>query len=43
MRIVPAVFALLQQAGIDADPGEFRRYGSARNLYHFKIGNISYY
>jgi len=37
------VRALLQQAGIDADPGEFRRYGSARNLYHFKIGNISYY
>lgn len=34
---------LLAQAGIDADPTEFRRYGSARRLYNFKIGNIGYY
>lgn len=34
---------LLEQAGIDADPKEFRRYGSARQLYNFKIGNIGYY
>ncbi len=34
---------LLEKAGIDADPGEFRRYGSARQLYNFKIGNIGYY
>lgn len=34
---------LLEKAGIDADPKEFRRYGSARQLYNFKIGNIGYY
>lgn len=34
---------LLEKAGMDADPKEFRRYGSARELYHFKIGNIGYY
>lgn len=34
---------LLERAGIDADPKEFRRYGSARQLYNFKIGNIGYY
>lgn len=28
--------ALLAAAGIDADPADFRRYGSARQLYHFK-------
>jgi hypothetical protein len=26
---------LLAAAGIDADPAGFRRYGSARTLYHF--------
>lgn len=30
---------LLMAAGIDADPGDFRRYGSARRLYHFASGN----
>lgn len=30
---------LLQAAGMDADPGEFRRYGSARKLYNFDIDN----
>ena len=34
---------LLERAGIDADPGDFRRYGSARQLYNFKVGNIGYY
>ena len=29
---------LLEQAGIDdVDPAEFRRYGSARELYNFKV------
>jgi glutamate synthase domain-containing protein 3 len=33
------VAALLQAAAIDdADPREFRRYGSARTLYHFQAG-----
>ncbi|HEX3875332.1 MAG TPA: glutamate synthase-related protein [Solirubrobacteraceae bacterium] len=27
---------LLAASGLDADPGDFRRYGSARGLYHFK-------
>ncbi|WIX33956.1 protein glxC [Salinicola sp. JS01] len=35
--------ALLERAGIDADPAEFRRYGSARELYHFKVDNASAY
>ena len=30
---------LLARAGMDADPSEFRRYGSARQLYNFKIDN----
>jgi glutamate synthase domain-containing protein 3 len=32
------VAALLDAAGVeDADPSEFRRYGSARRLYNFRI------
>ena len=35
---------LLERAGIeDVDPSEFRRYGSARRLYNFKIDNVSAY
>jgi methylamine---glutamate N-methyltransferase subunit B len=35
---------LLAQAGIaDVDPGSFRRYGSARELYTFKVDNASAY
>jgi glutamate synthase domain-containing protein 3 len=34
---------LLSAAGIDADPADFRRYGSARRLYNFKIDNASEY
>jgi glutamate synthase domain-containing protein 3 len=34
---------LLERAGMDADPAEFRRYGSARKLYHFHIDNIGAY
>jgi hypothetical protein len=32
-------------AGIDAgvDVGQFRRYGSARRLYHFHIDNVGSY
>ena len=30
---------LLARAGIDARPEDFRRYGSARKLYHFNIDN----
>lgn len=30
---------LLKLSGIDAAPGEFRRYGSARKLYNFDIDN----
>jgi glutamate synthase domain-containing protein 3 len=35
--------ALLVAAGIDADPRDFRRYGSARQLYNFKIDNADAY
>jgi glutamate synthase domain-containing protein 3 len=30
---------LLKAAEIDADPADFRRYGSARKLYHFNVDN----
>jgi glutamate synthase domain-containing protein 3 len=34
---------LLARAGRTETPAEFRRYGSARNLYHFKIDNAGAY
>src|SRR5258705_13904398 len=35
---VAEVLTLLDRAGIDdVDPAEFRRYGSARELYNFKV------
>ena len=27
----------------EVDPSEFRRYGSARELYHFHIDNVGAY
>ena len=37
------VAELLDAAGIDADPRDFRRYGSARRLYNFSIDNAAAY
>ena len=34
---------LLQDAGIEADPADFKRYGSARTLYNFNIDNAGAY
>ncbi len=34
---------LLDAAGFDADPTEFTRYGSARQLYHFHVDNATAY
>ena len=34
---------LLQRAGADADPSDFRRYGSARRLYNFDVDNAGEY
>jgi glutamate synthase domain-containing protein 3 len=34
---------LLEEAGIDADPSTFTRYGSARNLYNFDVDNAGAY
>jgi methylamine---glutamate N-methyltransferase subunit B len=34
---------LLSRAGIEAEPSEFRRYGSARRLYNFHIDNAGAY
>jgi methylamine---glutamate N-methyltransferase subunit B len=35
---------LLERAGVDdADPGDFRRYGSARRLYNFDVDNAGEY
>ncbi len=35
--------ALLRRSGIDADPAVFRRFGSARRLYHFHVDNADAY
>jgi methylamine---glutamate N-methyltransferase subunit B len=35
--------ALLDAAGAKADVAEFRRYGSARKLYHFHVDNAAQY
>jgi glutamate synthase domain-containing protein 3 len=40
---VEQLAALLEAAEVDADPAEFRRYGSARELYTFKIDNAGAY
>ncbi|BCM86741.1 protein glxC [Methylobacterium indicum] len=39
------LFAKLKAAGLagEVDPGEFRRYGSARALYHFHVDNAGAY
>jgi glutamate synthase domain-containing protein 3 len=34
---------LLEQAGVEEDPMTFKRYGSARQLYNFKVDNASAY
>jgi methylamine---glutamate N-methyltransferase subunit B len=34
---------LLARAEVDADAGDFRRYGSARQLYNFKVDNAGAY
>jgi methylamine---glutamate N-methyltransferase subunit B len=34
---------LLERGGADADPADFRRYGSARKLYNFEIDNAGAY
>ena len=40
---VAQVRGLLDAAGIDVDPGDFRRYGSARRLYNFHVDNAGAY
>lgn len=34
---------LLNRAGVDEDPTAFKRYGSARQLYNFKVDNAAAY
>jgi glutamate synthase domain-containing protein 3 len=34
---------LLAEAGVEAEPSEFRRYGSARKLYNFNIDHADQY
>ena len=34
---------LLDAAGVDADPADFRRYGSSRRLYNFSVDNAGAY
>jgi glutamate synthase domain-containing protein 3 len=38
-----AIADLLARAGLKADPTSFRRYGSARRLYHFHVDNAASY
>ncbi|MAI44694.1 MAG: hypothetical protein CBC34_002095 [Hyphomicrobiaceae bacterium TMED74] len=38
-----AVADLLEQSGLDAEPSDFKRYGSARKLYHFSVDNMDDY
>jgi glutamate synthase domain-containing protein 3 len=41
---VAQVRELLERAGVtDADPADFRRYGSARRLYNFNVDNAGEY
>ena len=40
---VAQVRELLATSGLDADPSEFRRYGSARRLYNFRVDNAGSY
>ncbi len=40
---VAQVGELLARAQIDADPADFRRYGSARRLYNFTVDNVGAY
>ena len=43
-RTSAAAAQTLADAGFDdLDPAEFRRYGSARNLYTFKVDNAGAY
>tara|TARA_R110002167_G_scaffold9121_10_gene41591 strand:+ start:5014 stop:5697 length:684 start_codon:yes stop_codon:yes gene_type:complete len=35
--------AVLNRAGVDEDPSAFTRYGSARELYNFKVDNAAAY
>ena len=37
---IRTVGSLLEAAGMDADPSDFVRYGSARNLYNFHIDDV---
>lgn len=37
---VQIVAGLLAKAGIDADPADFSRYGSARALYNFQVDDV---
>ena len=40
---VAQLAGLLDAAGVAADPVDFRRYGSARELYNFKIDHVGAY
>ena len=41
--LIAALGALLACAGVALEPGEFRRFGSARRLYHFHVDNADAY
>ena len=37
---IESLAKLLESAGVEADPADFRRYGSARRLYNFHVDDI---
>ena len=41
--IAHATLELFKKLNISEDPKKFKRYGSSRNLYNFKIDNVGAY
>jgi glutamate synthase domain-containing protein 3 len=42
-RHLQSISRLLTEAGVEADPNDFRRYGSERKLYHFHVDHADAY
>ncbi len=40
---IETISGLLARAGVEADPKDFRRYGSARTLYNFNVAHADQY
>ena len=40
---IEKLIAIAKRSGADADPSEFKRYGSARSLYNFHVDHAGAY